>query len=86
MDITHARHSQHVQLKVSSKVMFGLISAKGFHQKQTVVPGFLCEILDVKPHNLEDCRFEPGRRKLEKAIRGELLCFLFSNHYYYKYL
>ena len=62
------------------------VSAKGFYQEQTVVPGFLCEILDVKPHNLEDCRFEPDRRKLEKAIRGELLCFLFSNHYHYKYL
>ena len=41
----------------------------------------------MKPHNLEDYRFEPDRRRLEKAIRGELLCFLFSNHYYYyKYL
>ncbi|XP_022799706.1 protein argonaute-2-like, partial [Stylophora pistillata] len=59
------RHSEWKAMLVNIDV-----SAKGFYKDQAVVPDFLCETLDVKPYNLEDHRFEPDRRRLEKAIRG----------------
>ena len=55
------------------------VSGKGFYKEQTVVPDFLCEMLDVKPHNLEDSRFEPDRRKLENqpyTVSCYVLCSL----------
>ena len=62
------------------------VSGKGFYKEQTVVPDFLCEMLDVKLHNLENSRFEPDRQKLENypyAVSCYVLC---SPTILYKYL
>ena len=48
------------------------VSAKGFYKSQSVID-FLCEILNMRPNDLDNKRLEIDRQKFEKAIRGIVL-------------